>query len=221
MEQHFEKWAKDKGLSQQDKEEVLRALNMGKIMVSKPLISYLTQAIEYKQKYDAGVDQAKCKKALKLLRRQPVHNFTGYIQMDIKEEGVGLRMQVCLTDRNHEIMLRSDGYLTASLQQIDKMTDMVLAYYQNVMRDEELCECFRAIFGDTADKLTLNKFDRTMFVYDGFEKRLGVLCFYVDSKGQVIQPTERDTVENGAPPTRDQVDQVAEQLAKAALDKKN
>lgn len=221
MEQHFEKWAREKGLSQQDKEEVLRALHMGKIMVSKPLVAYLTQAVEYKQKYDAGVDQAKCKKALKVLKRQNVNAFTGYIQMDIKDEGVGLRMQVCLTDRNHDITLRNDGYLTASLQQIDKMTDMVLAYYQNLMRDDELCGLMRDIFGESADKLTLNKFDRTMFVYDGFEKRLGVLCFYVDSKGQVIRPTTQDTVENGVPPTRDEVEKVTEQLATTDLDKKN
>lgn len=190
MEAEFDKWADGKGLSAGERAEVRRVLEMGKIMTSKPIIKYLQEAVEYKLKYDEGVSHPQCKKILKMLRRLPTSQHTGYVQIPIPGDSVSLRIQVTITDRKHEIHLRNDRYLTPSLAEIDKMVDMTLSYYQTMMQDGALSDAIRHVFGDDAVRLTLNKIDRTMFIYEPFEKRLGVLCFYVDSEDRPVLPVE-------------------------------
>jgi len=200
MEQEFDKWANAKGLSTSDRAEVRRVLEMGKIMTSKPIVTYIQEAVEYKLKYDEGVSHPQCKKILKMLRRMPTSDHTGYIQIPIPGDNVELRIQVTITDRNHVIHLRNDRYLTPSLSEIDKMVDMTLGYYQTLMQDAALADAMRNVFGDDAPRLTLNKMDRTMFVYEPFDKRIGILCFYVDSEGRPVLPTELP-VDTPAAPT--------------------
>lgn len=187
MDEQLKKWAKERGLNDEQREAIQRTLDTAKIMVSRPLITYLKELVEYKVKYDDGVDRAKAKRLLKALDKLPVSDHTGFIDIEFKDDKDRLRMQVSLTNRNHEILLKDAPYLKNVYMQLDKMVNMVLTYYQAMMRDKELKDLMLAVIGDDAGLLTLNKFDTTMYLSDPFEKRLGILCFYVDQSGKPIE----------------------------------
>jgi hypothetical protein len=191
MEAKLAQWAKERGWSDKERDEVLKVLEMAKHLVSVPVIKYIRECVDYKLKYDVKVDKAACKRIQRALKQVqlPPGNHTGYVQIPFPGEEEELRINVTMTNRTHEILLKNDKYLTLVLNEIDKMTNMVLSYYQTLMKDEELCKDMKTVFGEDAGVLTLNKIDRTMFVYDPCERRLGVLAFYVvkdkDAQGRL------------------------------------
>jgi hypothetical protein len=202
MEAFFKKWSDEKGLSEGEREQVKRILDMAKIMVSKPLSTYLTEVTEYKMKHGSENDKPKFKKLLKMIKHLPVNNFTGYIHIPFKQENYQLHIQVCITDRKHEILLRDDKYLTPCLAEIDKMALMTCTYYQTLLQDEKLASAIKDAFGPNADKLSLNKLDRTMYIDDTYDRRLGILAFYADLDGKPIEFEPADDSEAGAEPGR-------------------
>ncbi len=204
MEDQLKKWAKERGLGEKDREAIQRTLETAKIMVSKPLIAYLLELTEYKIAYDDGLDRAKARRLIKALNKLPVSPHTGYIDISFKDDEHVLRMQLTITNRNHEIMIKDTPYIKNIYVQLDKMVNMVLTYYQALMRDHEMASLVKEVFGDEATLLTLNKLDTTMYLYDAFDRRLGLLCFYVDKEGKPVEwgnPVESEAVAPTAAPT--------------------
>jgi len=184
MEESLEKWAREKGMDDKQREEVKRTLDTAKILVSKPLIAYLTSLVDYKMKYDKDVDREKCRELKRELAKQPISEHVGHMEISFKGDTDKLRLMIAKTNRSHDILLKTCPELTQIYQQIDKLINSLLAYYQTILQDVTLRRMIIEVLGSEATQLTLNKHDTTCYLYDPFEERLGVLCFYVDKDGK-------------------------------------
>ena len=90
---------------------------------------------------------------------------------------------------DYEIEIKCPTNVTKLLlHYLDKFVDIALQYYHEITQhDGIIADLANFLPNDDVAQLQLNVNNRTMYLDANYGKRIGVLCFYVDDKGNPVE----------------------------------
>lgn len=209
--------AKQKGMSQQ---EVDALLNFSYIMASKIVKKFLIEFVEWKAKQDGllAMDKKEAKKAggrtreryeafkklISKLYKIKANDFVGYATYgfnDAEGNEHTIHQQLSIVPKDYEIFITIEGnYMGTIIGYLDKFVDISKQYYLEIVRRDGILSDL-AILCDDVDvsSLKVNQYNRTMYLDEEYDNRIGILCFYVDKEGKPIERTisEREKLDKG------------------------
>ena len=195
------------------KEQVDQLKNLASRLASKILKKFLIDFVEYKaQKMGLHeLDRKEAKKQAKKEGAEIFHiysayqklkvklakvradDFSGFQEMSFEDPNTSkkhtLRYQLSIVKPDYEIELKCPTDISKLLlHYLDKFVDIALQYYAEITRqDSIIVDLANFLPNDDVSKLQLNVNNRTMYLDPEYEKRIGVLCFYVDENGKPVE----------------------------------
>jgi hypothetical protein len=207
--EHMLALAEQNGFSRQDASALL---NFTKIMTSKVLKEFLikfitefdnSQVSNDQTNKQTKVRQALQKKILGKLQRLPSEKFTGYQELgmvDVHGTEYKIRIQIGMVSRDNEITLRipdvsqRNTMIRGIFSCIDKFVDMTKQSYVQMTAQSQLHTDIAGYLSHLdISELKVNVNNRTMYLDENFPMRVGILCYYVDEKGDPIHYLTEDT----------------------------
>lgn len=123
-------------------------------------------------------------------------NYTGFGEMSFEVTGDNssarqkycLRYQLSIVPHDHKIVVRCPvGIVKNMMSNIDKYVDIETNFYKEFIAANGLLEDLAAFAPDVdISALKLDEKNRTMFLTEDMQEKIGILCFYVDEKGKPI-----------------------------------
>lgn len=191
-------------------EEVDKAVEMVNCLASKITISYLLQLIDYYCKHNEH-DHSLKMRVVKKLKAIPVKEFIGFQEITFKIDEIKkseeyssfednlkqdihklftntkLRFQLSIVPKDYETQLKLPPIkelINSVFFRIDYTAKTALGYYHKVIADESVMQDLGELLGSLdCATLKINTSNRSMYLDETFDKRIGVLCYFVDDKG--------------------------------------
>lgn len=210
MEQRLKK-AEEAGFSRKDAQALL---NFSNIMSGRIIKKYLVDWVEETAKEEGlntvtknkGGERLKLyKKLLAKLQKINVPDFTGYQELkfdDVNGREHTLRIQGSMVSKDYECELdvpqmgdipKQEEFVRAVFSNMDRLVDMICQNYVRVVSQSGIVRELGQFFPETdVNMLRVNVNNRSMFLDEERNDRIGILTFYVDSEGRPLERINND-----------------------------
>ncbi len=191
MAKRAEEAARAKGYSP---EEINMIINHAKIMCSLPIKNYLLWLVEEEIKENSDTLNE-----LKMMIEQiPTADKTGSqtIEIPFNNQKFVIVFQTAIVKKDHkfDIMIpdlgkKKEESLTKKIfETIDRHAEMINTYYKQMMIDNRRIYLALSSAIKTVDfnTLKINEINRSLAFHEKYDKRLGVVLFYVDGNGNPL-----------------------------------
>lgn len=168
-------------------EEIDNFVNMSKKLGSKPVLHALMEVI--KEGPSKGYDKDEADRLVKLISSTLPYNYCGYVDIEMQE--IPYRLNICLSlvAKNYrtEIDIPSHNYVADLFSKYDMLKEIARAYWRSYV--EANGNLYKRICDYRPDvdfsELKIDDVTKTTLYFDpSCAKRVGIFCYYVDSKGQ-------------------------------------
>lgn len=193
------------------KKEVDALKDFAKIMASKIVKKYLIEYVENTARSEGllsdsdlhGEERKKMKTRYKLykkiigkLNRVSATEYSGYQQLTITDANNNdhtLRYQLSIVEKDYEIQLtvppmnEKEKVIKNMFHYMDRFIDIAIQYYNHIVSQSRLINDLAEFFGDVdVGRFQLNPNTRHLYFDEDYEKRIGILMFYVDDSGNPV-----------------------------------
>lgn len=136
------------------------------------------------------------RKLVSKISKVPVCDHTGSQEINFKaRDGTEYRVRYmpAVVPKNHEILLHipptdnSDEIVRTLLTYLDNMIKMCHQYYCRFIQQSRIVTDLAEFLPEmNVAQMQINTNHRTLFLDSEYEKRIGVMCFYIDKNGAIV-----------------------------------